>query len=80
MWKLKNVLPLIGLLFFTATHCQSRELNLTLDYETAEQLASLPLECYSKEFPYVSSVRLNGTQDVQVFELNNLQVNANFIS
>lgn len=66
MWKLKTVLPLIGLLLFTASHCQCRELNLTLDYKTAEQLAALPLECYNKEFPYKSSIVMNGTQDVQV--------------
>jgi len=69
MWKLKTGLLFFGLLLISASHCQSQELNLTLDYETAEKLASLPLECYSKEFPYVSSVRLNGTQDVQVFVL-----------
>ncbi len=82
MWKLKTVLPLIGLLLFTASHCQCRELNLTLDYKTAEQLAALPLECYNKEFPYKSSIVMNGTQDVQVFEqfldLGSLKLNNNF--
>jgi hypothetical protein len=79
MWQLKTVLLIFGILLVSASLCQSQDLNLTLDYKTAEQLASLPLECYSKEFPYKSSIVMNGTQDVQVFGLLNNILNQNII-
>ena len=53
-------------LFLTFVDSLPRESELTLDYKTAEELASLPLECYNKEFPYKSSIVFNGIQDVQV--------------
>ena len=58
----------VFLLFFLANvaQCLSNETDLILDYKTAEELASLPLECYNKEFPYKSSIVFNSTQDVQV--------------
>ena len=58
----------VFLLFFLANvaQCLSNETDLILDYKTAEELASLPLECYNKEFPYKSSIVFNSSQDVQV--------------
>jgi hypothetical protein len=39
---------------------------LELDYQTATELATLPLECYNKEYPYKMGIVLNGAIDVQV--------------
>jgi len=40
--------------------------ELELDYKTAAEIASLPLECYNKEYPYKMGIVLNGAIDVQV--------------
>lgn len=42
---------------------------LELDYKTATELASLPLQCYNKEYPYKMGIVLNGPTDVQVVKL-----------
>ena len=40
--------------------------DLVLDYDFAVDLASLPLECYHKEFPYKDSVVLESKEDLQL--------------
>jgi hypothetical protein len=40
--------------------------NFVLDYETAEELAKLPLECCDRDYPYKPTIILNGTDDIQV--------------
>jgi len=44
----------------------SNATDLVLDYDTAKELAQLPLECYNKEYPYKSAIVFNSSQDVQV--------------
>ena len=44
----------------------SKDTDLVLDYDTAVELAQLPLECYNKEYPYKSGIVYNSSQDVQV--------------
>ena len=40
--------------------------DLVLDYDFAVDLASLPLECYHKEYPYKDSVVLESKEDLQL--------------
>ena len=40
--------------------------DLVLDYDMAVDLASLPLECYHREFPYKDSVVLDSKEDLSL--------------
>ena len=40
--------------------------DLTLDYDFAVDLASLPLDCYNKEYPYKPSVVLESKEDLSL--------------
>ena len=53
-------------LFLVIGACSSSPDDLILDYDFASDLASLPLECYHKEFPYKDSITLESEQDLSL--------------
>merc|ERR1719242_1338366 len=57
-------------LFLLIGACFSSPDDLILDYDFASDLASFPLECYHKEFPYKDSITLESEQDLSLPKVN----------
>ena len=57
-------------MLFALANCQLNGDNLELNYETAEDLASLPLACYNQEYPYKDGYIVKNQTDLKLNKEN----------